>query len=414
MICYRLCSNFEVSTTIMRYLLIILTLTFSSAKAQLFQSIGNLPVGGNIVELNFISPTQGYVAVNYYCLKSTDGGYQWTTISSEQFGGAYTYTAMTVVDSNHIYLGKNSGGRLRYTKNGSTWNDIQVGLNKAIRDITFLDTLQGYMLLGGNSGSVDSVFIMKTTDGGDNWTKLTTLPERGYDPQLFFTTSNRGIVYYQNKLFYTTNGGLNWQAGTGIADNINAVSMLNDSLGMLAGRSAYLAYTSNGGASWTSIPLNSSRHIWDIKVISPSEAYALCLGGNTSYLWHSSDSGKSWAELANGGPTMRRMEFFGANEAWFYGLNNAIYKAPLASSLVTMADFKGQLYPNPFQFSLLLELDEPVDQLQLLDIQGKERLTQSKLPAGRHELDTENLPQGLYFVRIRSGSRWFVQKMVKY
>lgn len=397
----------------MRYLILILSLLVGTANAQLFQTIGSLPVGGNIVELDFVSPTQGFVAVNYYCLKSTDGGYQWTTISSEQFGGAYTYTAMTVADSNHIYLGKNSGGRLRYTKDGNNWNDIQVGLNKAIRDISFLDTLQGFMLLGGNSGSVDSVFIMKTTDGGDSWTRLTTLPERGYDPRITFTNANQGLVHYQDKLYRTTDGGLSWQAAIGIADNINAISMLNDSLGMLAGRSGYLAYTSNGGASWTTIPLNSSRHIWDIKVFSPAEAYALCLGGNTSYLWHSSDSGQSWAELANGGSTMRRMEFFGTNEAWFYGLNNNIYKAPLASSVGHVADFGAQLYPNPFQSSFTLETAEPIDQLQLLDSQGRQLQLKYQRAAGRHEIDTENLPKGLYFVRLQSKSGWFVRKMVK-
>lgn len=159
--------------------------------------------------------------------------------------------------------------------------------------------------------------------------------------------------------------------------------------------------------------MNSSRHIWDVQVFSPSEAYALCLGGNTSYLWHSSDSGKTWAELANGGSTMRRMEFFGTNEAWFYGLNNNIYKAPLASSVQTLTDFDGQLYPNPFQTSFALETAEPIDQFQLLDSQGRLLQFKYQLAAGRHEIDTENLPKGLYFVRLRSKSAWFVRKMVK-
>lgn len=397
----------------MRYLFLFLLLLSISVKAQLFQQIGTLPVGGSLVELDFISPTQGFAAVNYYCLKSIDGGLQWSTISSEQVGGAYTYTAMAVVDSNHIYLGKNSGGRLKYTKNGSTWLDIQVGLNKAIRAISFLDTLQGYMLLGGNSGSVDSVFIMKTMDGGDSWNRLTTLPARGYDPKMQFTSSTHGLVYYQEKLFYTTDGGNNWLAATGIADNINRVSMLNDSTGMLAGRLGYLAYTNDRGANWTTIPLNSSRHIWDIKVFSSAEAYALCLGGNTSYLWHSSDSGKSWAELANGDATLRRMDFFGRHEAWFYGLNNNIYKTPLTASVEIAPQLQGQLYPNPFNQELILELEEAISTLKIVDIQGKELFEVHHLPAGRHVLTTDYFPKGLLFVQVQTKSGWHVRKMLK-
>jgi|GEM_PF-3413442 len=399
---------------LMRYIVLLLFLFSGTAKAQLFQNIGSLPVGGSMVELDFISPTQGYVAVNYYCLKSTNGGYQWTTISSEQFGGAYTYTAMAVADSNHIYLGKNSGGRLRYTKNGSNWNEIQVGGNQGIRSIYFRDTLNGYLLLSGNSGSVDSVRFMKTSDGGDSWGGLITLPEKGYDARVVFTSSQKGIIYYQNKLFYTTDGGASWTAAVGITDGIYKVSMLNDSLGVLGGNSGYIAYTTNGAAQWTTIPYNSTQHVWDVKLMSPSEVYAITMGGNTSYLRHSSDSGKSWVELANGSNTIRRMEFYGTADAWFFGLNNNIYKAPLASSVVYTADFNGQLYPNPFLSSFFLETDEAVQQLQLLDGQGKQVLYRNQLAAGRHELNTDHLPKGIYFVRIQTKSSWSLQKMVKY
>jgi len=397
----------------MRYLLILLFLGIGSAQAQLFQNIGSLPVGGSIVELDFISPSQGYVAVNYYCLKSTNGGFQWSTISSEQFGGAYTYTAMAVADSNHIYLGKNSGGRMRYTKNGTNWNEIQVGGNQAIRSIFFRDTLQGYLLLSGNSGSVDSVRFMKTVNGGDSWTGLRTLPSKGFDARVQFRSSQKGIVFYQEQLYYTTDGGDSWQAAAGITDDIYAVSMFNDSIGMLSGRSGYLAYTVNGAVSWTTIPLNSTRHIWDIHLFSASEAYALCLGGNTSYLWHSTDSGKSWAELANGASGMRRMNFFDRNNAWFYGLGNSIYKAPLASTVYEVAELKGQLYPNPFSDMLMLDLEEAIVQLTITDLRGRIIKKAGNMPAGNHQFTTEILDPGVYFVQIETQNGWIFRKMVK-
>ncbi len=132
----------------------------------------------------------------------------------------------------------------------SNWHQQFVNLNGAsIRDITFTDSLTGYMVtsIGGSNS-----YIFKTINGGDNWvTKyLHTQPF----VRVQFINSSTGFTNVFNKIFKTTNAGENWSI-------IDLPGIFGDDMFVLNEDTIWLAMsesltggvfrTTNGGLNWT-------------------------------------------------------------------------------------------------------------------------------------------------------------------
>jgi len=173
-----------------------------------------------------------------------------------------------------------------------------------IKDMTFLDSLTGFAITTTNS-SVQA-YILKTTNGGDNWNIVHTYfpPSTGTiltgimfannaigyastSYHEFFKTTNAGEnwsniseppwsidgLYVLNTdtlfaassspfgggVFRSTNGGYNWQIIWNIgggSGNPEKIYMVNKDLGFTQdeGASTFMKRTTNGGFNWTEIP----------------------------------------------------------------------------------------------------------------------------------------------------------------
>jgi len=185
-------------------------------------------------------------------------------------------------------------------KNTSGWyQQFFPNMNgSSITSITFLDSLTGFAVTSTNS-SVQG-YIIKTTNGGDNWSIIYTyVPPSvnsgfrviqfandsiGYAATNYFTffkTTNAGLNWIQlttpdgaegmaviNKdtllvvtsdgfaggVYRTTNGGYNWQAlgPTGGSGQPSTIYMYNKDMGFCLG--GEMRKTTNGGVNWFAIP----------------------------------------------------------------------------------------------------------------------------------------------------------------
>lgn len=70
-----------------------------------------------------------------------------------------------------------------------------------------------------------------------------------------------------------------------------------------------------------------------------------------------------------------------------------------------------KLYPNPAQSNLKIDLDTPVDQVQVTDLNG--RLVDVSFDKGTRILDISPLNSGIYYVTIYSNNTSSVRKIVK-
>lgn len=169
----------------------------------------------------------------------------------------------------------------------------------------FPDTLNGWAC--GDSG-----IILHTSDGGTNW----EIQPAGIDyfvEDICFTNKRLGwgiandFTLYRSYVLKTTNGGINWSALPYPDSNIilSTVYFLDSLNGYMGGFNGVILKTTNAGYNWNRMPVDSSFHYrFHIKKFNffNDRVGAACggimdLGG---VLWLTTDSGYNWHAFAIG------------------------------------------------------------------------------------------------------------------
>lgn len=163
------------------------------------------------------------LAPPYTIYKTTNGGTSWTPQYTDNTTGELT--AMQFTDLNHGWvIGKN--GKVFNTSNGgTTWNVVtNTGLttNHNSKSLFFLNSNVGW--IGSKlNGSTDNAIILKTTDGGLNWTSQSTPAMNPFSISFWdenngwFTSDDNKIVHYSTTTGTYSNANLNgpWLGYTG-------------------------------------------------------------------------------------------------------------------------------------------------------------------------------------------------------
>jgi|WetSurMetagenome_2_1015567.scaffolds.fasta_scaffold15127_3 photosystem II stability/assembly factor-like uncharacterized protein len=143
------------------------------------------------------------------------------------------------------------------SKSGGWYQQWFPNMNgSTIQSITFLDSLTGYAVT--NSNSLLQEYILKTTNGGDNWIINFTYntPNLNWSfIKISFINSNTGFAFSWAEMFKTTNGGNNWSM---ITNDLypQDIAVINKDT-MLAVKNSGLdggVYrTTNGGLNWQAL-----------------------------------------------------------------------------------------------------------------------------------------------------------------
>lgn len=197
---------------------------------------------------------------------------------------------------------------------------------KQITDVTFLDSLNGYAVA---TQTMDSSYILKTTNGGDNWQiihrqlfAMTHLQffnvNTGYaGGGYLYKTINGGFTWTQintpastvEKMFVlndstiwfvnsesltggvyrTTNGGGSWDRQLDLgSQNPNHIYMYNERIGFICETNNYIRKTTNGGLNWdTVVNVESFTDMFFIDSLTGWRAY----GTN---VYKTTDGGDNW------------------------------------------------------------------------------------------------------------------------
>ena len=180
--------------------------------------------------------------------------------------------------------------------------------NRQISDIFFLDSLTGWSVTP-YTGMNDTAYVLKTTNGGDNWNIANVRAGRfvGYNKVLFLN-SVTGFVcgVYQSGVYTgvnkSTNGGLNWI-------NINTpeiypkdMSVLNennlwivDSDGLVGG----VYKTTNGGTTWTRQLNLGTLNPENIYMYNKDIGFISKVNTGAPYTRKTTDGGQSWFVVVN-------------------------------------------------------------------------------------------------------------------
>jgi photosystem II stability/assembly factor-like uncharacterized protein len=227
-------------------------------------------------DMVFLSEKTGIlVGRNLTSYVTEDGGETWTKYVH---GGGDGFNNIYCKNENECFITGKTGRVFSTKDGGETWK-IQNVHDGALYEIEFPTTNIGYI--------VGPQVLVKSTDGGDSWNKVTTeiMDSRYID----FVTNDVGYIGYANMtplMYKTVDGGNSWNV---LVDKTYLTykksgsypfSFKNENEGAVCGKNVVL-YTSDGGKSWRVI-FEMPEHTQLRNLLSLGDNGWLLYSGNTT------------------------------------------------------------------------------------------------------------------------------------
>ena len=375
-------------------------------------------------ELIFPATDTGYVVGDEgTLLRTTDGGTNWTQLN---ISTTKNLNDIYFLDSQTGYVVGDSGFFASTVDGGSSWNSTYLNASGELNlnSVFFTSVLTGY---AGGSVNFTQGIILKTTDGGINWT-VTNTPVGSLDinyKRIVFPDPNIGYALSRGMCIKTIDAGSNWfVTDTNLVNSGGMFSILEDAYffsadtGYIVGwYNPFSGYTVNGGTTWIDqLVLNNQWYSIDFS--SPQTGYMI----GWSQLVKTTDGGQTWWDITSpliqlGG--IYSMDFTDDNTGYACGENGRILKTTNGGITgIESLDFENKLsvYPNPSNGLVNIKIDKVIfsenesSQVQLLDICGKV-VFEHVLRENESRLEVQ-LNKGMYFVKIENNGNTYMEKLV--
>jgi photosystem II stability/assembly factor-like uncharacterized protein len=238
---------------------------------------------------------------NGIIIKTIDGGVTWTNLFTLSNPGNYL-NSVYFTDANTGYVVGESGIILKTTNGGTLWTNVSSGTWMNLYSVYFINADTGYTV-GGNIidpyTSLTVGAILKTNNGGTQWTETDFY---NYFNSVYFTDANTGyaVGFYIVKLgsgvfehgvviLKTTNGGTNWtMQNSGIpsqtnsgqnAHSLNSVYFTDANKGYIVGDSGIIIMTTNVGVYWARQNSGTTMDLYSVYFTDDSTGYAVGTNG---------------------------------------------------------------------------------------------------------------------------------------
>ena len=344
--------------------------------------------------INSIGPKYGnsYGVVIH---QTSDGGINWQkkVLSTEQ--GEFGFQ-IQFVDINNGWLimfnfSSQNATFLKTTDGGNNW----VPFNGA-GIFYFADADNGWSYYGSGLNGAEPPFkILRTTNGGTDWTEQFSDDEIGRYNAIYFSDLNNGwIVGDAGKVLKTTNGGTNWEYVTNSGVNPNerskTVFFLDANVGWISTKNeqghGIIQHTTDGGTNWATQPT---------PLQDPQ-------GGNGIFSIYFVDAQNGWLTASNG-------------KICHYTGTTGIEK----SNNTPNEFFLSQNYPNPFNpyTTIGFGIFKPsFVTLEVYNSLGQKiaTLLNKNMDAGEYSVkfNASSLSSGTYFYKIQAGEFQAIRKML--
>ena len=374
------------------------------------------------------------------------------------------------------YIGGNDSTLLKTTDGGKTWNQVNfTGVDfwpaaEHIVNLKFVNDWVGYMTVGPYGGTY------KTIDGGTSWTPLTFAGNMCFNQGMYFWDENNGVVggsgcfqgehieqYSSGTFTPSTVNTPSWTAEDVVLD----IDFYDANFGLAASESRFLR-TTDGGATWDTIPSGFGNPLTSVEIVNDTLAFAGYIDSVGGFgVLYTHDSGLTWAQDVNSatfyypdymdvGETNYGQVFsvggfaFGTfnqggiifeyttSQFWYYYeveqtlrsvdsyADSTVFAVGDSGYVVTNMDtlllsldneieepINVQIFPNPAKEQINVLIDQGQNQVELiriLDLSGREVM--NIIPT-QSVLDIKGLIPGMYLLEATVEGRKVVHKFMK-
>ena len=183
---------------------------------------------------------------------------------------------------------------LRTTNGGDNWSIIYQAYRNFLK-VQFINNTTGFVCGGFNTSSGT---LLKTTNGGDNWVSLNTPGSVWYDDMSVLNEDTIWLVQRSSLdggVFRTTNGGVNWENQfSGGSQNPNKIYMYNGRIGYFSAgsiASPNIYKTTNSGLNWNIIL--SGENFTDIYFLDSLLGWK-CSSSDVAFIRKTTNGGENW------------------------------------------------------------------------------------------------------------------------
>ena len=173
----------------------------------------------------------GGSATHYGSSDSWFPDYTFNNQTAYVINNAYTYNSINPVNSSTCYIKKTSNG-------GSNWINVWFKDSCNIQNLFFLNENTGYFTMKGTINNPQYDGMYRTTNGGDNWLKLSSFTPARFQFTNYYTAYSIG--------YCSSDGGINWIHQFD-PFSANQIKFANNLTGYIVGNNGFIYKTTNGG-----------------------------------------------------------------------------------------------------------------------------------------------------------------------
>ena len=376
----------------------------------------NVGTTENLNKVYFKNNSEGFIiGDNGTLIKTTDGGINWIAVST-----GVTNNLRTISFLNDT-IGYING--LKTTDGGNTWL-IQTA-SQNFGPIYAQDT--NNLIAGLYNNLLGDIY--SSSDGGDNWAVIANpiFGSTGFYDDVSFVNDTVGYLsaWYSAHLVKTIDGGYNWTEviidtvdGSGFStDDFRSVDFLSVNVGVLTHQDGFLQ-TLDAGSTWSEIrPTNFSGSFYPRSVITNTADNYIVVGNSIGALaiekiYETNDGGATWTLTNN---TIEDLYDVGCidSSCFAVGSNGTVFKKENGTlGLVSLNDESQiSIYPNPTTGYLYINLSGiSTEKIGVFDMVGRELHLP---PSAENKIDASTLPSGAYLLKIIDREKTHTIKFIK-
>lgn len=216
------------------------------------------------------------------------------------------FNSIFALDTANIWIAGDNGTIIYTSDKGETWDIQTTGNNSRIYDVHFINENEGWAVEWKTDLPPYGTFILKTTDGGENWESSLFRNEDSFLYTIYFLDSLNGFAGGDPDFVYSDDGGENWYS-VEIYDSVGAYlpvykfNFYSPQYGYAVGGAidiiGVIWRTQDFGQTWRPFAIGPDP-LYDIAIFDSLNIYALA--GDLERLYEigiirSADAGETWS-----------------------------------------------------------------------------------------------------------------------